>query len=85
LEVLYGQVDRFEFDGTPATALELAIASGAFTSNGEARRTISQGGVSINDVRVAGVDAAVPEPIAGRWLVLRVGKKKLLIGRRRAS
>ena len=83
LEVLYATVDRFEFDGAEtASALDLAVASGAFASRGEARRTISQGGLSINDQRVAAPEAVVPEPIGGRWLVLRVGKKRLLIGRR---
>jgi tyrosyl-tRNA synthetase len=84
LETLYGQVERFEFDGDSVRdPLELAVASGAFSSRGEARRSILQGGLSINDVRVAGLDATVPEPIAGRWLVLRVGKKRLVIGRKR--
>ena len=83
LEVLYGQVERFEFDGSEAASvLDLAVASGAFASRGEARRTIAQGGLSINDQRLASPDDTVPEPIAGRWLVLRVGKKRLVIGRK---
>ena len=84
LEVLYANVDRFEFDGAEtASALDLAVASGAFASRGEARRTITQGGLSINDQRVGAPEAAVPAPIAGQWLVLRVGKKRLLVGRKR--
>ena len=83
LEVLFANVDHFDFDGAEtASALELAVASGAFASRGEARRTISQGGLYINDRRVAAPKAPVPEPIDGRWLVVRVGKKRLLIGRR---
>ena len=84
LEVLYANVDRFEFDGAEtASALDLAVASGAFASRGDARRTISQGGLSINDQRVAAPESAVPAPIGGRWLVIRVGKKRLLVGRKR--
>jgi tyrosyl-tRNA synthetase len=84
LEVLFANVDHFDFDGAEtASALELAVASGAFASRGEARRTISQGGMSINDQRVAAPEAAVPSPIGGRWLVVRVGKKRLIVGRRR--
>ena len=49
-------------------ALRLAIASGLFSSNGEARRAIAQGGFSINDVRVAAPDDPVPAPIGGQWL-----------------
>jgi tyrosyl-tRNA synthetase len=60
------------------------VASGTFSSNGEARRAIAQGGLSINDERVKSPDAPVPEPIDGRWLVVRVGKKRLRVGRRRA-
>ena len=84
LEVLYPQVDHFEFDDAAmASALELAVASGAFASRGDARRVITQGGLSINDQRVAAPDEKVPAPIGGRWLVLRVGKKRLVIGRKR--
>ena len=64
-----------------AKTLRVAVASGLFSSNGEARRTISQGGMSINDERVAAADAAVPSRIGGQWLLLRAGKKRLLVVR----
>ncbi len=63
-------------------ALAIAIASGLFSSAGEARRAIAQGGVSINGERVAAADDAVPEPIAGQWLIVRFGKRRLAVGRR---
>jgi tyrosyl-tRNA synthetase len=53
-----------------------------FPSNGEARRTIAQGGLSINDVRIAAPDSPVPAPLAGEWVVVRIGKKRLRVGRR---
>ncbi len=62
-------------------ALRVAIASGLFASNGDARRAISQGGFSINDVRIAAPDDPVPAPIDGRWLQLRAGRKRLRMGR----
>ena len=37
--------------------------------------------MSINEQRLAGVDAAVPEPIAGRYLILRSGKRTYRIAR----
>jgi tyrosyl-tRNA synthetase len=83
LEVLFANVDRFELGGAPSTVLELAVASGAFASNGEARRTISQGGFSMNGERLADPAAPPPAPIAGEWWPLRVGKKRLVIGRKR--
>jgi tyrosyl-tRNA synthetase len=83
LEDLFNNLDHFEF--TPEDlgdgALRIAIASGQYASNGEARRAIAQGGLSINDERVAAPEAAVPAPIVGRYLVLRAGKKNLRIGR----
>lgn len=85
LHVLYEALDSFEF--APADladgALRLAVASGTYASNGEARRQIAQGGLSINDVRIVTPEDPVPEPIAGEWLVVRTGKKRLRIGRLR--
>ena len=86
LQTLHDAVDGFEFTEADraAGALGFAVASGTFTSNGEARRAIAQAGLSINDERITSPDARVPEPIDGRWLVVRVGKKRLRVGRLRA-
>ncbi|HKG56080.1 MAG TPA: tyrosine--tRNA ligase, partial [Candidatus Limnocylindrales bacterium] len=86
LATLHEAVDGFEFADADVAAgpVALGVASGTFASNGEARRTIAQGGLSINDERVASPDAPVPQPIAGEWLVVRVGRKRLRVGRRRA-
>jgi tyrosyl-tRNA synthetase len=62
------------------TAVLLAEA-GVFASKGEARRMIAGGGVTINGVRVAD-PAFVPDPIAGEWLDVRIGKRRREIGRR---
>jgi tyrosyl-tRNA synthetase len=64
-----------------AGPIAVTVAAGLFSSNGEARRALSQGGVSINEQRVTGVDATVPAPIAGRYLILRSGKKTYRIAR----
>ena len=53
----------------------LCVAAGLYGSNGEARRAISQGGLSINEVRVASADEPLPAPLPGGYLVLRSGKK----------
>jgi len=83
LERLFAAIDSFEFttEDVAGGALRVAIASGQFASNGEARRAIQQGGLSLNDVRVSAPEAAVPELIAGRYLVMRAGRKNLRIGR----
>ena len=85
LDVLWRELDGFEFgdEELRSDVLGLALASGLFPSRSEARRQIMQGGLSVNDERVREPDAAVPGPVAGRYLVLRAGRKRLRIGRRR--
>jgi tyrosyl-tRNA synthetase len=84
LETLQAAVDGFTFRDEDARAglVPFLVATGTFPSNGEARRTVTQGGVAINDVRVTSPDDAVPESIDGEWLVVRIGKKRLRVGRR---
>jgi tyrosyl-tRNA synthetase len=64
----------------PGAAVLLAEA-GLFASRGEARRMIAGGGVTINGERITD-PAAVPQPIAGEWLDVRIGKRRREIGRR---
>jgi len=84
LAALHEAIDGFTFRDADLQGgvLAFVVATGTFTSNSEARRTITQGGLSINDERVARPDSPVPAPIAGEWLVVRVGKKRLRVGRR---
>jgi tyrosyl-tRNA synthetase len=63
----------------------LSVAAGLFGSNGEARRAISQGGLSINEVRVTSADDVLPAPLPDGYFVLRSGKKAYRIVRVRAS
>ncbi len=85
LDVLFQELDGFDFgdEEQRGDALGLAVASGLFSSRSEARRQIAQGGFSINDQRVTEPDARIPDLIEGRYLVLRAGKKRLRVGRRR--
>ena len=86
LASLYDSTGGFAFDAATlaaGTAVLLADA-GIVDSRGEARRMIAGGGVTINGTRVT--DAAfVPEPIAGEWLDVRIGKRRRAIGRRLAA
>jgi tyrosyl-tRNA synthetase len=84
LAALHAATDGFDYRAADAQAglVPLLVSSGTFTSNGEARRMIASGGVTLNDARVTAADAPVPDPIAGEWLVVRVGKRRLRIGRR---
>ena len=67
-------------DGLP-TVLDLLVASGLSESRGQARRTLSEGGAYVNNARVTD-PSAVPdrsELLAGRWLLLRRGKRHLAV------
>ena len=84
LASLYASAGGFEFDRAwlgSGIAVLLAEA-GVFTSRGEARRMIAGGGVTVNGERVNDPDAR-PEPIAGEWLDVRIGKRRREIGRAR--
>jgi tyrosyl-tRNA synthetase len=63
--------------------LELMVHAGAAKSNGEARRLIDQGGVSLNNVRRDDSSVSVtPADLASETtLVLRVGKKRYFLVR----
>jgi tyrosyl-tRNA synthetase len=84
LAAMHSAADGFEFRAADAAAgmIPFLVSSGTFASNGEARRMITSGGVSMNNARVGSPDEAVPEPIAGEWMVVRIGRRKLRIGRR---
>ena len=86
LATLHGSVGGFGFSDADLAGgpVAVALASGLFGSAGEARRAISQGGLTIGDERVASLDAPVPAPIDGEWLVVRAGKRRMVVGKRRA-
>jgi tyrosyl-tRNA synthetase len=58
--------------------VDLLVEAGLATSRGEARRTITEGGAYLNNVRVEDPDASpvAADLIGGSWLVLRRGKKR---------
>jgi tyrosyl-tRNA synthetase len=67
-------------NGLPSV-LDLLVQSGLSESRGAARRVLGEGGAYVNNVRVAD-PAAVPdrsELLAGRWLLLRRGKRHLAV------
>ena len=70
------KVDRTE--GMP-DIVALLVAAGLAKSNGEARRTVNEGGAYLNNTRVEDPEFVPSESdlIGGSWLVLRRGKKTL--------
>lgn len=84
LQVLHDEIGGFVL--TPeilgGDVIGLAVASGLFSSNGEARRAISQGGLTVDGRRVAAPDERVPPPGPSGHLLVRAGKKRLAVGKR---
>lgn len=63
----------------PDLITDLLVATGLSTSKGAARRTIAEGGVSVNNVKIDS-DEWSPQTsdfLHGRWLVLRRGKRNI--------
>jgi tyrosyl-tRNA synthetase len=82
LQSLFDSTGGFTFttDARGAGVAALLADSGVVASRGEARRLIAGGGVVINGERVTD-PAAVPEPLAGEWLDVKIGKRRREIGR----
>jgi tyrosyl-tRNA synthetase len=84
LDILFDEVGGHAWDGEGADPVSLAVDAGLYTSRGEARRAIAQGGFTIDGTRIASLDDPLPEPVAGRYHLLRAGKKRLVVVRRRS-
>ncbi|MGB8407284.1 MAG: tyrosine--tRNA ligase [Mycobacterium sp.] len=65
--------------GGPNLITDLLVATKLSKSKGEAKRTVAEGGVYVNNVRIES-DEWAPQAsdfLYGRWLVLRRGKRNL--------
>jgi len=85
LATLHDSVGGFTFTAEDLIAGSIAVAmkSGLFSSGSNTRRAIEQGGLTIGDERISAPDTRVPDPIDGEWLVVRAGKRRLAVGRRK--
>jgi tyrosyl-tRNA synthetase len=65
--------------GGPDGIVDLLVATGLSASKGAARRTVAEGGVSVNNVRVDDEEwvARPADFLHGRWLVVRRGKRNI--------
>ena len=76
-DVPSSEVGRERLGGEGISVVDLLAGSSLAASKGEARRAIQGGGIYVNGRRVDGSDArvTVDDPVEGRFLVLRKGKK----------
>ena len=65
-----------QFEDGQIGVLNLLVACGLAPSKGEARRLVQQGGVSVNDEKVADVNAVLAQELfAGEGVIIKKGKK----------
>lgn len=71
-----GEVARIE-PGAPNTIVDLLVATGLSESRGAARRTVNEGGASVNNQKIADLEWTPSEAdyLHGHWLVVRRGKR----------
>jgi tyrosyl-tRNA synthetase len=60
-----------------ADALGTAIAAGAYSSKGEARRQMANGGFYVNNERITDPASTLPPPLHDRFWVVRTGKRNV--------
>ena len=74
-EVPYAKLEGVNM---PAGVVALMSSSGACESNGEAKRAIRQGGVSVNGVKISDEKAEITPStlVCGKYLFIRIGRKK---------
>lgn len=63
----------------PVGIVDLLVATKLATSNSDARRTVGDGGASVNNIKVSDVEATFgpDQALHGRYLLVRRGKKKM--------
>lgn len=69
------EVEQSDFDDGKITVLSLMIKAGMIKSNGEGRRLIQQGGISVNDEKITDVFTAVSVDELKDSVIVKKGKK----------
>lgn len=76
-EVPSGELPKVQLEGAGVGIVDLLVASRLASSKGDARRSIAEGGIYLNNRRVAeaGQIVLLGDAIEGQFLVLRKGRK----------
>ncbi len=64
---------QFEGEGTPL--VDVLVSSGLSKSKGDARRSLGEGGIYLNNRRAADANVTLNDVIDGQFVVLRKGRK----------
>lgn len=68
-------IDESDLEDGKITVLALMIKAGMIKSNGEGRRLIQQGGISVNDNKINDVFTAVSDEDLANSVIIKKGKK----------
>ena len=84
LRSVAAEVPSAEVPAAEATAVKLLVDTGLVGSNGEARRTIKDGGASVNNQKVTDGEAVLQDSewLHGEYVLVRRGKKNLAVARK---
>lgn len=76
-DVPSSEIAKTDFDGDGLPVVDLLVSSGLASSKGDARRSISGGGIYVNNHRVEdqGQLVTTTQSVDGQFLVLRKGRK----------
>ena len=71
------ELPKGQLEGAGLPVADLLVTAGVAKSKGEARRSLQEGGIYINNHRVSGENpaAGLSDMLAGQFIVLRKGKK----------
>lgn len=85
LQAIAAEVPTAELAPSEATPVALLTETGLVSTNSEARRTIKDGGLYLNNTKISDPEAGVEEAswLHGKYLLVRRGKKNLAVITRR--
>ena len=79
LAAVIGELPSATVGAEDRALIDLLVATGLSTTRSEARRTLQEGGVSVNNQKVQGIEAQLEDEqlLHGRYALLRRGKKNM--------
>jgi tyrosyl-tRNA synthetase len=71
------ELARDQLSGAGLPVVDLLVSAGVAKSKGEARRSISEGGIYLNNHRISDTNqsAGLQDALSGQFIILRKGRK----------
>ncbi len=74
-DVPSSELPKTQFEGEGMPLVDLLVATGLAKSKGDARRSLSDGGMYLNNRRAAEQNVTLQDVVDGKFIVLRKGRK----------